>query len=138
MDFLPTVCGLAGVPLPKDFPGSGEDVADVLKGKARPRTKPLFWEWRFNILGPTLNRSPMLANRDGNGKLLMNPDKSRVELYDLAKDRSEVDNVADRNPDVLERLSGPLLRWSRALPKGPVDDGAGKADYPWPRAGKQP
>lgn len=140
MDFLPTVCKLAGVMPPKDLTTDGEDVSGVLLGKARARTKPLFWEWRFNIAGPALNRSPMLATRDAEWKLLMNPDKSRVELYHLGKDPMEVNNQAEQQSDVVKRLSEPLLKWQQNLPKGPVDPSAGRNAYPWPKAspGKLP
>jgi len=35
----------------------------------------------------------------------MNPDRSRVELYDIPNDASELNNVADRHPEVVEKLS---------------------------------
>jgi len=132
VDFLPTVCKLAGVDLPKGYQPDGEDVSDILAGKPRPRTKPLFWEWRYRILGPTINQSPMLAVRDGDWKLLLNPDRSRVELYRIARDPSEVDNLADQHPDIVERLAAKALAWQKSLPQGIVDPGAGRNDYRWP------
>jgi N-acetylgalactosamine-6-sulfatase len=136
VDFLPTLCQLCGVKLPAAYAGDGEDVADILRGKARARTNPLFWEWRFEIAGDTLNKSPMLSIRDGQWKLLFNPDKSRVELYDIPNDPSELNNLAGRNPKVVEELSKRALDWQATLPKGPVAPGAGSNAYPWPRAAK--
>lgn len=47
----------------------------------------------------------MLAMRDGNWKLLLNPDRSRVD-YDLARDPGGViDSVASDHADVVARLS---------------------------------
>jgi arylsulfatase A-like enzyme len=140
VDFLPTISRLAGVTLPEELAADGEDVSDILLGKARARGKPLFWEWRFRIAGPILNRSPRLAMRDGPWKLLMNPDRSRVELYDLRKDPTETDNQAGAHPEVVNRLARELLAWHKSLPRGPVDPAAGKNAYPWPRAsaGKLP
>jgi len=66
VDWLPTICTLAGAPLPQDFAHDGEDVGDIFLGTARPRSGPLFWEWRFNIAGEPFHKSPMLAVRDGN------------------------------------------------------------------------
>jgi N-acetylgalactosamine-6-sulfatase len=132
-DLLPTVCRMAGVRLPEGYHGDGEDRLDVLLGNPTARTKPLLWEWRFNIAGPTLNRSPMLAIRDGKWKLLLNPDRSRVELYDIPADPSELNNLAERHPEVVERLASTVLSWQKTLPPGPVDPGAGKNDYPWPK-----
>jgi N-acetylgalactosamine-6-sulfatase len=74
----------------------------------------------------------MLAIRDGKWKLLMNPDRSRLELYDIPNDPSEMTNLSEKHPDVVERLAGPLLAWQGSLPQGPVDPGAGWNKYPWP------
>ncbi len=71
--------------------------------------------------------------RDGKWKLLMNPDRSRVELHDIPADPSELNNLADRNPDVVKRMSERLLAWQKTLPEGPKDATAGKSDYPWPK-----
>lgn len=133
VDFLPTVCNLAGVKLPEGVQPDGEDVGDVLRGRSRARSKPILWEWRFNIAGHVLNKSPMLAIREGDWKLLMNPDRSRVELYDIPRDPSELNNLADRKPEVVERLSKTVLAWQKTLPEGPVQPSAGRNDYPWPR-----
>ncbi|MBM3876773.1 MAG: N-acetylgalactosamine-6-sulfatase [Verrucomicrobia bacterium] len=131
-DFLPTVCKLAGVPVPAAHKLDGEDVSDVLAGRSRPRSGPLMWEWRFNVAGPALNRSPQLAIRDGDWKLLMNPDRSRVELFDIPRDPMQVNSLADKHPEVVARLSDKVLAWKKELPEGPIDPGAGKNDYPWP------
>jgi N-acetylgalactosamine-6-sulfatase len=132
VDFMPTVCRLAGVPMPAGHDFDGEDVSDILFGQSRPRTKPLLWEWRFNIAGHVWNRSPQLAIRDGNWTLMMNPDRSRTELYDLTRDRLQTENLAATYPDVVARLAEPLLGWHAQLPDGPRDAAAGRNDYPWP------
>ena len=95
---------------------------------------PLMWEWRFHIFGEPFHRSPILAIRDGDWKLLLNPDRSRVELYDIPRDPTQLLNLAETNPAVVERLARRVLDWQAALPKGPFEPSAGKADYPWPKA----
>ena len=131
-DFLPTVCHLAGAAVPPDHALDGENVADILRGTSRPRSKPLFWEWRFRIAGEVFHHSPRLAIRDGDWKLLMNPDRSRVELYDIPRDPTQLQNVAKEHPEVVQRLADQLLSWSQTLPAGPSDPGAGEMRYPWP------
>jgi arylsulfatase A-like enzyme len=132
VDWFPTVCKLTGVAMPAGHAADGEDVSDIFFGQSRPRLKPLMWEWRFNVAGHVANRSPQLAIREGDWTLLLNPDRSRVELYDVRRDRMQVDNVADRNPEVVARLADKVLAWQRELPDGPRDANAGGADYPWP------
>ena len=134
VDFLPTVCKLAGVEVPGGLNPDGEDVSDVLLGASRNRKKAIFWEWRFRITGHVSNRSPMLSVRDGGYKLLMNPDRSRVELYDIPNDPRERHNLAEHRPEIVERLSKKLLAWQKTLAPGPIDPGAGGDGYPWPKA----
>lgn len=125
VDWLPTICKIAGVQLPADHIPDGEDVSDVLLGTSRPRTRPLMWEWRFNIAGEPFHHSPELAIRDGDWKLLMNPDGNRVELYDVTQDLTQLNNVAEHHPDVVEKLAAQVTAWARTLPEGPHDPTAG-------------
>ncbi len=133
VDWFVTVCCLADVKLPGDLESDGEDMSQAILGKPKRRTKPLMWEWRYRIFGDMVHKSPMLAIRDGNWKLLMNPDGKRVELYDIPKDPTELDNVAVQHPDVVRRLSAKLLHWQGTLPVSPVEALAGSNEYPWPK-----
>jgi arylsulfatase A-like enzyme len=116
VDWLPTVCGLAGVK-PPDINGDGEDVSDMLLGKPRPRKMPIFWEWRFGVAGGGAYKPPRLAVRDGNWKLFVEPDGSGAELYDIPADPREASNLAAKHPEVVRKLSGKLLAWKKTLPK---------------------
>jgi hypothetical protein len=64
-------------------------------------------------VGSLINRSPKLIVRDGPWKLLLNPDSGHVELYDIASNSLEVDNLAAQNPEVVRRLSGRLKAWKQ-------------------------
>jgi arylsulfatase A-like enzyme len=134
VDFLPTVCRLAGVPLPAALDADGEDVSDIWLDRPRQRTKPLLWEWRFQVFGEPFHRSPILAIRDGDWKLLMNPDRSRVELYDIPRDPTEMSNLAEAQKAIVRRLSKQVLAWQKTLPAGMMEDSAGRNEYPWPGA----
>ncbi len=74
----------------------------------------------------------MLAMRSGPWKLLLNPDGSRVELYDVVADPSETDNLADQRTKLVQLLSAEALAWQATLPPGPVHNGAGGNSYNWP------
>jgi N-acetylgalactosamine-6-sulfatase len=144
VDLFPTLCRLAGVKLTDSLEEGldGEDVCDILLGKSRPRTRPLFWEnrfWYYEGSGTSIiHKSPLLAIRQGPWKLLMNPDRSRIELYNIPRGPSEVDNKAIENPRVVEALSTKLLAWKKSMPAGvktiPAD--AGDYKYPWPGRGE--
>jgi N-acetylgalactosamine-6-sulfatase len=135
VDFMPTLCRFAGVELPEDYAGDGEDVSDVLTVGSRPRRQPIMWEWRFRVAGYPFHHSPMLAIRSENWKLLMNPDRSRLELYDVTADRLELNNLVARHPDIVRQLAPRLVEWQATLPTGPADPGAGEVHYGWPRSG---
>jgi arylsulfatase A-like enzyme len=74
----------------------------------------------------------MLAIRSGQWKLLLNPDLSRVELYDVVTDPTEVNNLANVHPEIVSQLSDQALSWQATLPPGPYSDDAGSNEYPWP------
>ena len=133
VDWLPTVCSLAGVKLPDNLNPDGQDMSPVFVGKPKQRTKPLMWQWRFRVFGDMTNKCPMLAIREGKWKLLMNPDRSRIELYDIPADLTELHNIADQHPQIVRELSGRLLKWQATLPPGPVEQVAGSNAYPWPK-----
>lgn len=137
VDWLPTVCKLAGVAVPPEHALDGEVADDLLLGASRPRTKPLFWEWRFSIAGEPFHHSPMLAVRDGDWKLLLNPDRSRVELYEIQQDLTQLNNVAEHHPDVVERLSAAVLAWQKELPSGPIEPSAGKQNVRLPETSRR-
>jgi N-acetylgalactosamine-6-sulfatase len=132
VDWLPTMAKLAGAPVPAAASVDGEDMSDVLMGSSRARRKPLHWEWRFNVAGYAVNRSPILSMREGDWKLLMNPDGSRVELYRIPEDPGEMNNRAVAEPAVVKRMSERMLAWQKTLPAGPLDAAAGKNDWKWP------
>jgi arylsulfatase A-like enzyme len=119
IDFFPMFCALAGVPLPPNEKFDGEDLSQSFFGHSLERRHPLFWEYGRNAsfgYPKGRDRSPNLAIREGKWKLLVNAGSTSAELYDLAADRNETDNVADKNPEFAKRLSEAALQWRKALP----------------------
>jgi arylsulfatase A-like enzyme len=119
-DLFPSLCAVAGVELPKDTAFDGEDLSAVLLGSSRVRTRPLFWEYGRNTNSfdypRGADRSPNVAMREGNWKLLVNADDTDLQLYDLKSDPKEATNVAAANPEVAARLKDKVLAWRKALP----------------------
>ncbi len=126
LDFLPTICKLAGVSVPENVRPDGEDVSDIWLGKPRARTRPLHWEWLFNVAGGEEYgyMPPMLAVRDGDWKLFVNHNGSDAELFNIPRDIGEEHNVAAENPDVVKALAAKALAWAKSLPPSPARDNA--------------
>ena len=126
VDLLPTLCAAAGVTLPADYAGDGENLLPALLGEPVARTRPVFWEWRGNATEP--DWWPRLAVRDGGWKLLLTADAGRVSLHRLPEDRAEARDVAAENPAVVARLSRLALDWRATLPSAPPADCFAPAD----------
>ncbi len=123
VDLFPTFVSLANVPTPAaEF--DGIDMSKALLGKPQVRSNPIMWEYGRDAeyLQPAKprDRSPNLAIRDGNWKLLVNDDGSRLELYDLSRSNQEVKNVASEHAAIAKRLSVKLLAWRKSLPVLPA------------------
>ena len=119
-DLFPTLCAVAGAALPRDQALDGIDVSQAWRGRPLTRRGPLFWEYgrndEFFRFGP--DRSPNLAVRRDNWKLLVNADGSRTELYDLAADVKEAKNLAAENPDLAKELTTLVMEWRASWPRG--------------------
>ncbi|WP_018621292.1 sulfatase-like hydrolase/transferase [Spirosoma luteum] len=121
-DLFPTVNSLAG----QKGTGStyGENVASAFEGKPYFRKTALFWEYGRNNESfrypQGRDRSPNLAMRQGNWKLLINDNGSGVELYDLNQDPSETTNVAEKQTMMTGQMRTKLLAWRKELSQLPV------------------
>jgi arylsulfatase A-like enzyme len=125
VDLFPTLCSICAAKLPTGYQSDGEDRSRALAPAVvdrglNNRSKPLYWEYGRNDKSFAYprgrDRSPNVAVRDGNWKLLVNADGSGAELYDLARDPKEAKNVAGDHADVTERLTKAALDWRRSLP----------------------
>lgn len=136
-DFLPTICELAGAEVPDgNNAPDGESAADIILSNTRPRKTPLMWEYHYEMeFGHIIHKNPIMAIRQDNWKLLINPDESRIELYDIPNDPTELNNLADKNTAIVKMLKEKLLDWHNEMPKADISQRAGNNDYPWP--GKQ-
>lgn len=114
VDLLPTLCAAAGVTLPPDYRGDGENLLAALQGQPVKRTRPIFWDWTGKAADP--HWWPRLAVREGDWKLLLNSDAKRVALHRLTTDRAEAVDVAKDHPEIVARLTQLALAWKATLP----------------------
>ncbi|GAA4307382.1 sulfatase-like hydrolase/transferase [Compostibacter hankyongensis] len=122
IDLFPTLCRLADVPVPGDRL-DGEDMSRAWAGRPQQRKEDLMWVYGFNdsFLKPAnpRYRSPELAIREGQWKLLVNGNGTHLELYDLKNDIAESENVSAQHPDIAKRLSEKVIGWWKSMRSKP-------------------
>lgn len=120
VDLLPTFCELAQTELPEGYNPDGESITSIFENVPFERTKPLFWDWRFARVSDNprqVNQWPENAVRCGEWKLYHNAKIDSTELYNIANDRFEKNNLAIGNPEKVEQLLGLLKDWKAELPE---------------------
>ncbi|MBN1359680.1 MAG: sulfatase-like hydrolase/transferase [Sedimentisphaerales bacterium] len=119
IDLSPTFCHVADVPVPASIRHDGEDRYDALLGQPAKRSAPIFWQYGkpYATLMPGNPDfvSPSLAVRDGDWKLLIDPDGSNGRLYDLGNDPGEKTNLLTRHPDKAKELWQKLRHWANSV-----------------------
>ncbi|HTB82407.1 MAG TPA: sulfatase-like hydrolase/transferase [Candidatus Sulfotelmatobacter sp.] len=122
VDLFPTFCAIGQGRMPANFTFDGRDMRAVFDNTPATAARTIFWEYgrekskSFAYPGAVFDHSPHLAVREGKWKLLVNPDGSRVELFDLAADRNETNDVAAANDALTQQLKTAALAWKKSLP----------------------
>ncbi|WP_256002266.1 sulfatase-like hydrolase/transferase [Pedobacter deserti] len=121
IDLLPSLAKMAGVKLPAKYAGDGLDRSAVFTGGPSLRNGPMFWEYGRNDIAyrypKAPHRSPNLAVRSGEWKLLMNSDGSDLQLYNIVQDKNETTNLSEKKPQVAGKLKKELMAWWNSLPR---------------------
>ncbi|MGB9624046.1 MAG: sulfatase/phosphatase domain-containing protein [Phycisphaerae bacterium] len=136
MDIMPTCLDVAGARYPhmrggkRTLPLEGTSLLTLFQGKAPPEHPPLFW-------GHEGDR----AVRAGRWKLVCRHG-GEWELYDMEADRTELNNRAGENPDIVAGLAARYDEWASRCGVVPPEKLPRKSDIvPWYRrapAARQP
>ncbi len=127
VDLLPTFCELAGADLPDNYSPDGVSQVQAILGKATTlhevtREKPLFWKMQSRW--PIREKQPYhwvsYAVVKDQWKLLTNGDGSYVELYNMADDPMEVDDLKKHHAKTVQQLQKELKDWQQTLPDHPT------------------
>jgi len=122
LDVNRSLYALTGTPLPQGAVLDGEELSAALIGKSKAgRRSPIFWRRPPDRPGDKRQDNPDLAVRDGAWKFTINYNGGEPQLFNLRDDAEERRNVADRHPDVVERLKAALLGWNAQMPRDAGD-----------------
>jgi len=110
-DFYPTMLELSGLPLRPTQHVDGVSFVSLLKGEKMTRG-PIYWHYpHYSNQGG----APAGAIRQGDWKLVEWYEDNRVELYNLADDPGERNDLAGDKPEKAKELLGLLEDWRRSV-----------------------
>jgi len=97
-DFLPTACDIAQIETPENIDGISF-LAELL-GEKQDKHNYLYWE--FHEQGG--KQAVRLGDWKGIRLNMSNNPEASIELYNLASDIGEQNNIANKNPEVVEKI----------------------------------
>ena len=102
VDWMPTLCGLAGYKPQRDLKWDGQDIWPVLTGAVTARPRELYWAGSGHRTD---------AVRHGDWKLIVHrKPEAPPELFNLAQDPHEQANLAGEQPERVAALEQLLAR----------------------------
>ncbi|MHC4171535.1 MAG: sulfatase [Planctomycetota bacterium] len=134
IDFYPTIVEIAGVPKPSGHILDGRSIVGLLN-PVRSKTstsngvntkdpkfkkRAIFWHFPaylepYNKKQGPWRTTPAGAVRQGDWKLIEFFEDGKVELYNLADDIGEKNNLAEIMPDKVKELHGILIKWRKSV-----------------------
>lgn len=111
-DFYPTMLEMAGLDLMPDQHMDGVSLVPLLTGKGELTDRAIFWHYpHYGNQGG----KPGAAVRLGDYKLIEFFDPGLVELYNLAEDVGERENLAETMPEKVEEMLQLLHSWQKEV-----------------------
>ena len=131
IDVMPTLCDVGGAKYPQTYegrkitPAQGISMVPFLAGaETEVRARTLYWQHETKA-----------AIREGDWKLVSayDRDEKAWELYNLAGDRSESQDLIKQHPEIAERLRKKWGRWAEQANVLPYPEKRGRSrGVPWP------
>jgi arylsulfatase A-like enzyme len=114
VDFYPTILQMAGVDddAPRNAPLDGVSLVPLLREEGNLHRDALFWHYPH--YSPQRG-VPAAAIRQGDFKLIEFFEDGHLELYNLADDIGEQNNLAEEMPEKAKAMHARLLQWRKAV-----------------------
>jgi arylsulfatase A-like enzyme len=111
-DFYPTILEMAGLEQRPEQHMDGISLAPVLTGQGKLSERPIFWHYpHYSNQGG----KPGAAVRLGDYKLIEFFDPGLMELYNLAEDLGEENNLVEQMPEKTKEMLELLHRWQEEV-----------------------
>lgn len=111
-DLYPTILEAAGIPRIPAQHIDGDSILPALKSGTASERKPVFWH--FPHYG-NQNGTPASAVRLGDWKLIKWYEGNKVELFNMADDTGEKNDLATKNPAKRDELLTTLESWLKSI-----------------------
>lgn len=111
-DFFPTMLELAGLPLQPKLHADGQSLVSLLSGEGEQAERTLYWHYP-HYHGSTW--TPGASIRDGDWKLIEFYEYDEVELYNLADDPGEQNDLSQSQPEKTSQLREKLHAWQKEM-----------------------
>jgi arylsulfatase A-like enzyme len=112
IDLYPTVLEMTGATRERGQVIDGESIAGLCNGARGLKRDAIFWHYPHYHAG---GATPHSAMRQGPWRLVQFQEDDRVELYNLAQDISETQDLARSDPDRAKRMKQRLEEWRRSV-----------------------
>lgn len=120
IDLFPTLCAMSNTHTTEQL--DGVNIETLVVGKAEklaPRS--LYWHFPAYLEGgnaetrdPKFRSRPVSVVRRGDWKMIRNIEDGSVELYNLAADIGEKNDVSQSNPNVIKQLTSDMDAWIKS------------------------
>ena len=109
VDFLPTLCSLAGAEPDGDITLDGEDVSDALRGEPAGERGPIYFFTEKHLNAVRRGRWKLHVRRKSEGGYDVTA--QMPQLFDLESDSSESYDLSSTRPEIVEELRSLLERF---------------------------
>lgn len=102
LDMFPTLMAMTGSTMPQTKPLDGKNIWPALRESRKSPVESYYWVWHDE---DAIRTDQWKLHRFFN----------RFELYDMTRDESEANNVAEAQPDVVKSLTAKMDAWADSL-----------------------
>ena len=124
VDIYPTLCDITGAEMHEEQISDGQSLLPLLTGESDFGNRALFWHFPAYLQGysrtdqqrdPIFRTRPCSIIREGEWKLHEYFEDGALELYNLANDIGEANNLSEKMPEKTKELYAKLQAWQSSV-----------------------